>query len=495
MAKGLGAEPGAGGAWLRLLLSVLARVYLAFLLTLVVAALVPTLGSWTSYAVRSGSMEPALAVGDVVVAQPFSPSDPVPVGRVMVFENPALPGRDQTLVHRIVEYLGAGEYVSAGDANKDVDATPVRDSDLLARARILVPMVGLPLVWLRGGDLVLLAGWVLLTLAALAMARLRRPEENDPGSPAARAGTHRGRRSHDHHAVRSAGHAAARQWRPVMPFFALALLTALTGLALGGGPGPGILPAAAGFSETTRNPANQWSVGVVVHPYNAAVLADEPYVFHLLDEEAGASAADYSGNRRAGTYAAIGAYRQPGALSENPGYAVSLGGGTGRLVTGGNALVNPTTFSLELWFRTTTTTGGKLIGFESSRNATSASYDRHVFMNNSGRLVFGAWSASTIRTVTSPAAYNDGEWHHLVLTAVPRGQQQDAIMYVDGVEVSRGTTSRTSNYSGWWRVGYGNLATGTGYPTTRGFAGRVDQPAVYLAVLSAARVSAHHDAR
>lgn len=469
------AEPGAWGAWLRLLLSVAARTYLAFLLTLLVVALIPSLWNWTSYAVRSGSMEPALTVGDVVVAQPFSPSEPVPVGRVMVFENPALPGREQTLVHRIVEYLGEGEYVSAGDANKDVDATPVRASDVRARARILVPLVGLPLVWLRGGNVVLLGGWVLMTIAALALVRLRRPEDGDPDGPANIAGP--------------------RRWRPLMPFFALATCTALTALALGAGPGSGVLPAAAGFSETTRSPANHWTVGAVVQAYNAAVLTDKPYVFHLVDEAAGALAADYSGNNRAGAYAAIGAYREPGALSSNPGYALNLGGGTGRLVTGGNAIVNPTTFSLELWFRTTTTTGGKLIGFESSRNATSASYDRHVFMNNSGSLVFGAWSATTIRTIRSPAAYNDGEWHHLVLTAVPRGTQQDAIMYVDGGEVARGTTSRTANYSGWWRVGYGNLATGTGYPTTRGFAGRVDQPAVYLTQLSAARVNAHYAAR
>lgn len=156
---------------------------------------------------------------------------------------------------------------------------------------------------------------------------------------------------------------------------------------------------------------------------------------------------------------------------------------------------SPETFSLELWFRTTTTTGGKLIGFESTRDATSSSYDRHVFMAPNGTLVYGGWSAPRIRTITSPLAYNDGAWHHLVLTAVPHGQQQDAVMYVDGSAVAAGTTTRTSFFSGWWFVGYGNLSSGSGYPTTRGFAGSIDQPAVYQTQLSAARVAAHHAAR
>jgi len=164
-------------------------------------------------------------------------------------------------------------------------------------------------------------------------------------------------------------------------------------------------------------------------------------------------------------------------------------------VSGGSAIAAPTTFSLELWFRTTTTTGGKLMGFESSQGATGTSYDRHIFMNNSGRLVYGGWVTGTVRTITSPQAYNNGAWHHLVLVAEPRGQQQDAIMYIDGAEVVRGTTSRTGTYNGWWRVGYGNLATGGIYPTTRGFSGYIDQPAVYTNHLSAARVAAHYAAR
>jgi signal peptidase I len=469
-------------AWMRLSLTVLATAYRGFLATLIVAALLPMLWNWPSYLVRSGSMEPALTVGDVTVAQPFSGAGPVPVGRVMVFENPAIPERHEMLVHRVVEYLGHGEYVTAGDANKDVDATPVPIENFSARARILVPYVGLPLIWLDDGDFLLLGGWLLLSVAAVVRASRRHPIQEKPRvfvpgpwalGPSLPASPH-------HHAQHA--------------MVAVVLISLVVG-ALVTVLGSWVVPADAAFTATTRNSSNSWTVGQLVQPYNAEVLADGPYVFYLVDEASGSAAADYSGNDRTGDYSSIGSYRQPGALPNNFSYAVNLGGGTGRLVSGGSALAAPTTFSLELWFRTSTGTGGKLIGFESSRSATGSSFDRHVFMNNSGRLVYGGWSTQTIRTITSPLAYNNGAWHHLVLTAVPRGQQQDAIMYVDGSEVKRGTTSRTGTYSGWWRVGYGNLATGGIYPTTPGFSGSIDQPAVYTSQLSAARVAAHYAAR
>lgn len=472
-------------AWTWLILTVAARGYCGFLGTLIAAALVPMLWSWPSYVVETGSMAPTVMIGDVVVAAPFSGSDPVPVGRVMVFENPAKPGGDKLLVHRVVEYLGHGEYVTAGDSNRDVDATPVPAENFRARARVLVPFVGLPLVWLGHGHVLLAGGSLLLTVAAVVLAWRRFPFDDESESPAVSSpgpwalGPRRPARPHHR-----AQHAMVTV--VVVSLLVGALVTAL---------GSGVVSAGAGFTATTRNSSNSWTVGQLVQAYNAEVLADDPYVFYLVDEASGSTAADYSGNDLTGGYSSIGAYRQSDALPNNSGYSINLGGGTGRLVSGGSSLSAPTTFSLELWFRTSTTTGGKLIGFESSRNATGPSFDRHVFMNNSGRIVYGGWSTTTIRTITSPQAYNNGAWHHLVLTAVPRGQQQDAIMYIDGSEVVRGTTSRTGVYSGWWRVGYGNLATGGSYPTTRGFSGYVDQPAVFTRQLSAARVAAHYAAR
>lgn len=230
-------------AWAGLAGNVLARLYRAFLLTLLVAAIVPALGSWSSLVVRTGSMEPAIEAGDVVVAQPFSASERVPLGRVVVFPNPAKPGEDELLVHRIVENLGGGEFATAGDANASYDAQPVTAEDVRSRATLLVPWVGRPLLWLSDGRPLPLAAWTLVTALAFVLAA-RRPRGSrtggssgpSDGSPGRRRRLTRSRR------VRSG------------PAPALALLAA-TGLALAVTP-----TASAGFTDRTVSPANSWTV-------------------------------------------------------------------------------------------------------------------------------------------------------------------------------------------------------------------------------------------
>ena len=94
------------------------------LLTLVAAAVLPTLLGWGSFVVRSGSMEPSISVGDVALTRDIEASDKLPLGRVMVFENPA---RDdgELLIHRVVERRDDGLFTTAGDANNLTDSTPV----------------------------------------------------------------------------------------------------------------------------------------------------------------------------------------------------------------------------------------------------------------------------------------------------------------------------------------------------------------------------------
>jgi hypothetical protein len=161
----------------------------------------------------------------------------------------------------------------------------------------------------------------------------------------------------------------------------------------------------------------------------------------------------------------------------------------------GTSIANPTTFSLELWFMTTTTTGGKLIGFESTTGATSPTFDRHVYLRNNGRIVYGGWGTPTRLTTPNGVAYNDGVWHHLVVTATGTGGTQTSAIYVDGVLRVSGTTTATTNYTGFWRAGSGSLGTGGTYPSSVAFEGSIDHVAVYTTVLSAARVAAHYAAR
>jgi hypothetical protein len=143
-------------------------------------------------------------------------------------------------------------------------------------------------------------------------------------------------------------------------------------------------------------------------PYTDQILADAPYVYYALEEASGTSMADTSGNSRTGTYVTPITYRQAGALTRVPGYSIALGGGGARLMSGGTAVNNPTTYSLELWFKTTTTLGGKLIGFESTQASTSSKFDRHIFMRNDGRLTYGGWTGGSLKLLTTAASASSG---------------------------------------------------------------------------------------
>jgi len=179
----------------------------------------------------------------------------------------------------------------------------------------------------------------------------------------------------------------------------------------------------------------------------------------------------------------------PGAIAGDPSTAFTLSG-TNSWLYGNNRIPSPSTFSVEQWFKTTTTTGGKLIGFGSRQLLISGQYDKHIYMQNNGRIRFGVFNGGT-QTLESPTALNDGQWHHVVGTQGPGGIS----LYVDGVRVGRNTAVTTNNsYPGFWRVGGDNLNSWPGAPTSRFFAGSIDETAIYPSALSDAQVASHYQA-
>ncbi|MEJ5866630.1 PKD domain-containing protein [Pseudokineococcus sp. 5B2Z-1] len=219
--------------------------------------------------------------------------------------------------------------------------------------------------------------------------------------------------------------------------------------------------------------------------YADAVLADGATSAWRLGERSGTTAYDSAGadDVLLPTSAVRGA---AGALPED---AATTFSGSGTLQgASSTAQPGPQTFALETWVRTTSTRGGKLVGFGSSRTAGSSSYDRQVYMTNAGRLVFGVYPGA-VRTVTSTAAYNDGAWHHVVAQLGSTGMQ----LYVDGQLVGeRADTTSAQAYTGYWRLGGDTIGTAwPSRPTSTSLAGTLDEVAVYPAPLSVAQVRRH----
>jgi fibronectin type 3 domain-containing protein len=220
--------------------------------------------------------------------------------------------------------------------------------------------------------------------------------------------------------------------------------------------------------------------------YGGAVFDDDPELYWRLADSSGTTARDSS-------YFGFmpGRYQNNvslGAAGIRPGNAaVTLPGSTNGTVATQTAVVPPGVFSGEVWFRTTTTRGGKLLGFENTQTGNGASYDKNLYMTNAGRLVFGT-SASGVQTISSPGSYNNNAWHHAVVVLDGAGQK----LYVDGNLVASSNVSSSQSFTGYWRVGGGNLSSWPSTPTSGFFAGSVDEAAIYHATLPRSTVLRHY---
>lgn len=111
-------------------------------------SVVPALAfGWSPLVLTSDSMAPTLRTGDVVIAAPHDGSVLGP-GTVVLFNDPAGSGQ---VTHRIVSVGEDGAYVTRGDANRLQDSTPLHAEDVVGVGRILVPLIGSPLVWWWAG--------------------------------------------------------------------------------------------------------------------------------------------------------------------------------------------------------------------------------------------------------------------------------------------------------------------------------------------------------
>mgnify|MGYP001426074720 CR=1 FL=1 len=221
--------------------------------------------------------------------------------------------------------------------------------------------------------------------------------------------------------------------------------------------------------------------------YGKAVYDDGPSAFWRLDETSGTSAADASGNQNPAGY--VGGVTQGGGSAiGSQGTSTALNGANGN-VAQSNAQTSPSSYTEELWFKTTTTSGGKIIGFGNAQTGNSSNYDKHVYMTNSGQLIFGVWNNGP-DIVTSPQRYNDGDWHYLVASQGSGG----LALYVDGQLVGSNPASANQGYNGYWRVGGDNLGGWPSQPSSNYFAGSVDEVAIYDFALTGEQISAHYAA-
>jgi signal peptidase I len=136
----------------------------------------PALFGGRSLTVLSGSMEPALRVGDVVIDSRVLPAE-IRVGDIVTFSDPE--GSGKLITHRVRRVRianGTAHVVTKGDNTNTVERWDVPAGGSVGRVEYRVPALGFLVFWLHGpfGRLGLIVLPALL-LAAFELWRIWRP--------------------------------------------------------------------------------------------------------------------------------------------------------------------------------------------------------------------------------------------------------------------------------------------------------------------------------
>ena len=132
----------------------------AVLASLVIAVLLnlcffirPELFGWSRAVILSGSMEPSMSIGDLVIVQR---EKEYRVGDIVVFDSGGL-----SVTHRILEKAQEG-FVTKGDANNVPDKELLSENHIIGRVAVVIPMVGKAVLFLKNP-----AGLMLIMMLAI----------------------------------------------------------------------------------------------------------------------------------------------------------------------------------------------------------------------------------------------------------------------------------------------------------------------------------------
>ncbi|MFT3945110.1 MAG: PKD domain-containing protein [Ancrocorticia sp.] len=238
-----------------------------------------------------------------------------------------------------------------------------------------------------------------------------------------------------------------------------------------------------GLTGTSTNPVTVTHPGGPEQSYPQAVLSDNPTLYYQL----GGSTVNLAGSNPP-RYGAQVSTVTPGGVTGSIASSSSFVGTNTSIVSSSAKAALSSDMSQELWFNTTTTSGGKLIGYGSTLSANSANTDRNVYLTNAGKVAFGVNSGGKT-AITSAKSYNDGKWHHVVATLGSDGMK----LYLDGELVgARADITQGAAFTGYWRIGGDAMKSWPGNPSSVYFTGLMNDVAIYPSVLSSAQVAKHY---
>ena len=100
-------------------------------------------GGWKLFTVQSGSMQPAIRVGSLVLVKP---AGEYAVDEVITFKTGPAP-----TTHRI-NRIEAGVIITKGDANDTPDSEPVRPENIIGKVVLSLPYAGYPVTFAKSKE-------------------------------------------------------------------------------------------------------------------------------------------------------------------------------------------------------------------------------------------------------------------------------------------------------------------------------------------------------
>lgn len=108
----------------------------------------PTIMGNKFFTVLTGSMEPAIMTGDLIISKETPPKE-IQVGDIITFGSS---NSDNITTHRVKEVIneeGKIKYITQGDANNVEDPNPVPEEMLIGKVVKCIPKLGSIMSWMK----------------------------------------------------------------------------------------------------------------------------------------------------------------------------------------------------------------------------------------------------------------------------------------------------------------------------------------------------------
>lgn len=150
-------------------------LFVIIVLILAIFIIVPFFG-WHLDAIMSGSMEPTIQVGALVVVSPTATSD-IQNGDIIAFNRGSM-----GICHRVVEVVKNPQlhFITKGDNNRVIDEQPVQADEVMGKVFFNIPYAGYVTQYLKtpvGLVLVIVIGAALLITSELITRILKRRDD------------------------------------------------------------------------------------------------------------------------------------------------------------------------------------------------------------------------------------------------------------------------------------------------------------------------------